>query len=169
MRSAFRIVFMGTPDFAVPSLQTLLAGPHRVIAVVCQPDRQRGRGKIVHPPPVKVLADSAWHPGAAAGIDPQRTFLPADARAGSGSAWSLPTAKSCPKRCCGCLHWAQSMSMARCCPNTGEQPPFSGRWSTARPKPVSPSCRWMREWIPVIFSSPHRRPSVPAGNGGRTL
>lgn len=58
MRAALRIVFMGTPDFAVPSLQTLLAGPHRVIAAVCQPDRQRGRGKLVHPPPVKVLAEA---------------------------------------------------------------------------------------------------------------
>jgi len=51
-----RIVFMGTPDFAVPSLQALLDGPEQVVAVVCQPDRERGRGKVLSPPPVKVLA-----------------------------------------------------------------------------------------------------------------
>ena len=56
MKTGLRIVFLGTPDFAVPSLQTLLAGPHRVLAVVCQPDRPRGRGKNMQPPPVKVLA-----------------------------------------------------------------------------------------------------------------
>ncbi|ADW19379.1 methionyl-tRNA formyltransferase [Desulfobulbus propionicus DSM 2032] len=52
-----RIVFMGTPDFAVPSLQALIDGPEQVVAVVCQPDRQRGRGKVLSPPPVKVLAE----------------------------------------------------------------------------------------------------------------
>ncbi len=51
-----RIVFMGTPDFAVPSLQTLLQGPHEVVAVVCQPDKPRGRGKVLSPPAIKVLA-----------------------------------------------------------------------------------------------------------------
>lgn len=56
MMPSLRIVFMGTPDFAVPSLQALIDGPHEVVAVVCQPDRQRGRGKVLSPPPVKVLA-----------------------------------------------------------------------------------------------------------------
>ncbi|WP_306548980.1 methionyl-tRNA formyltransferase [Desulfobulbus sp.] len=57
MSAPLRIVFMGTPDFAVPSLQALLDGPDQVVAVVCQPDRQRGRGKVLSPPPVKVLAE----------------------------------------------------------------------------------------------------------------
>ena len=56
MSRPLRIVFMGTPDFAVPSLEALLAGPDQVVAVVCQPDRERGRGKKVSPPPVKVAA-----------------------------------------------------------------------------------------------------------------
>ncbi len=56
MSSTLKIVFMGTPDFAVPSLQALIDSPHKVAAVVCQPDRGRGRGKILSPPPVKVLA-----------------------------------------------------------------------------------------------------------------
>ncbi len=51
-----RIVFMGTPDFAVPSLKALLDGSDMVIGVVCQPDRKKGRGKKMLPPPVKVAA-----------------------------------------------------------------------------------------------------------------
>ena len=57
MSAPLRIVFMGTPDFAVPSLQALIDGPDQVVAVVCQPDRERGRGKVLSPPPVKVLAE----------------------------------------------------------------------------------------------------------------
>jgi len=52
-----RILFMGTPDFAVPTLQALLDGPDEVIGVVCQPDRKKGRGKKLSSPPVKVLAE----------------------------------------------------------------------------------------------------------------
>ncbi|MFN8543516.1 MAG: methionyl-tRNA formyltransferase [Candidatus Binatia bacterium] len=52
----FRVVFMGTPDFACTSLAALLAGPDRVVAVVCQPDKPRGRGLAVVAPPVKSLA-----------------------------------------------------------------------------------------------------------------
>jgi len=62
MNAPLRIVFMGTPDFAVPSLQSLLDGPEQVVAVVCQPDRQRGRGKVLSPPPVKVLAEQCGIP-----------------------------------------------------------------------------------------------------------
>ena len=60
--SALRIVFMGTPDFAVPTLEALLAGPDAVAAVVCQPDRPRGRGKKLEPPPVKCIAQAAGLP-----------------------------------------------------------------------------------------------------------
>ncbi len=49
----YRILFMGTPDFAVPCLQALLASDHQVVAVVTQPDRPKGRGKKLAAPPVK--------------------------------------------------------------------------------------------------------------------
>jgi methionyl-tRNA formyltransferase len=52
----FRIVFFGTPAFAVLSLRALLDGPDTVVGVVCQPDRPAGRGQRVHVPPVKELA-----------------------------------------------------------------------------------------------------------------
>ena len=51
-----RIVFFGSPDFALPSLRALLATPHEVVAVVTQPDRPAGRGHGETPPPVKLEA-----------------------------------------------------------------------------------------------------------------
>jgi len=51
-----RIVFMGTPDFAVPCLERLLADGHEVIAVFCQPDKPKGRKMQLTPPPVKQAA-----------------------------------------------------------------------------------------------------------------
>jgi len=53
-----RIIFMGTPEFAVPSLQALLDHKENVVAVVTQPDRPKGRGRKLTPPPVKVLAEN---------------------------------------------------------------------------------------------------------------
>ncbi|MCD5322632.1 MULTISPECIES: methionyl-tRNA formyltransferase [Pontibacillus] len=52
-----RIVFMGTPDFAVPVLQQLIADQYNVVAVVTQPDRPKGRKREMTPPPVKVEAE----------------------------------------------------------------------------------------------------------------
>ena len=52
----YRVVFFGTPEFAVPSLQALVDGPDQVVGVVCQPDRPAGRGQHVQPPPIKQLA-----------------------------------------------------------------------------------------------------------------
>jgi methionyl-tRNA formyltransferase len=51
-----KLIFMGTPEFAVPSLNKLLATGHEVFAVFTQPDRPVGRKQIITPPPVKVLA-----------------------------------------------------------------------------------------------------------------
>ncbi len=48
-----KIIFMGTPDFAVPTLRRLVESNHDVIAVVTQPDRPKGRGKAVLPTPIK--------------------------------------------------------------------------------------------------------------------
>jgi methionyl-tRNA formyltransferase len=51
-----RIVFMGTPDFAVPTLKKLHASDHEVVLVVTQPDRPAGRGRNLRSPPVKDVA-----------------------------------------------------------------------------------------------------------------
>ncbi len=51
-----RVVFMGTPEFAVPCLQKLIDLGHNVTGVFTQPDKPQGRKMIMTPPPVKVLA-----------------------------------------------------------------------------------------------------------------
>lgn len=51
-----RVVFMGTPDFAVPTLQALYEAGHELLVVVTQPDKPKGRGKQVQFPPVKEQA-----------------------------------------------------------------------------------------------------------------
>ncbi|MCX7088539.1 MAG: methionyl-tRNA formyltransferase [Methylococcales bacterium] len=56
------IIFAGTPEFAVPTLQMLLQSEHRVCAVYTQPDRPAGRGRQLTPSPVKVLALQAGIP-----------------------------------------------------------------------------------------------------------
>ncbi len=51
-----RILFMGTPDVSVPTLEALIASEHEVVGVVSQPDRPKGRGKQLQPTPVKEVA-----------------------------------------------------------------------------------------------------------------
>lgn len=51
-----RIVFMGTPEFAVPSLEALLKSENSVVGIVTQPDRPKGRGQRLFSSPVKVIA-----------------------------------------------------------------------------------------------------------------
>ncbi len=57
-----KIIFAGTPEFAVPSLQLLIASGHDVCAVYTQPDRPAGRGRQLHPSPVKTVALAAGLP-----------------------------------------------------------------------------------------------------------
>lgn len=61
-----RIIFMGTPDFAVPCLERLIADGHEVAGVFTQPDRPKGRGNKLAPPPVKETAQAyhipVWQP-----------------------------------------------------------------------------------------------------------
>lgn len=51
-----RIVFMGTPDFSVPTLESLIQSCHQVVGVVTQPDKPKGRGKEIQMSPVKETA-----------------------------------------------------------------------------------------------------------------
>ncbi|MCL6682420.1 methionyl-tRNA formyltransferase [Sphingomonas alba] len=52
-----RVIFMGSPDFAVPTLYALQAAKHEVAAVYCQPPRAAGRGKAIQPTPVQRAAE----------------------------------------------------------------------------------------------------------------
>lgn len=53
-----KIIYMGTPDFAVPALKSLASSEHEVCAVFTQPDKPRGRKRILTPPDVKICAQS---------------------------------------------------------------------------------------------------------------
>lgn len=57
-----KIIYMGTPDFAVPALKALASSEHEVCAVFTQPDKPRGRKMILTPPDVKVCAQSLGIP-----------------------------------------------------------------------------------------------------------
>jgi methionyl-tRNA formyltransferase len=59
---ALRIVYFGTPEFAVPALRALIASTHDVVALVSQPDRPRGRGQKLQPTPTKLAAEAAGVP-----------------------------------------------------------------------------------------------------------
>ncbi len=58
MPDPFNIVFFGTPPFAVPALEAIHQSRHRVPLVVTQPDRPKGRGRKLVPPPVRTAAES---------------------------------------------------------------------------------------------------------------
>ena len=60
--ASLRIVFFGTPAFAVPTLDALIGSPHQIVAVVTQPDRPRGRGQKTSDGPVKARAIAAGLP-----------------------------------------------------------------------------------------------------------
>ena len=51
-----RVVFMGTPDFSVGTLEALYEAGHEIVGVVSQPDKPKGRGKNLQPTPVKEAA-----------------------------------------------------------------------------------------------------------------
>jgi len=73
-----RVVFMGTPEFAVPTLDALVAAGHAVVAVYSQPPRPAGRGKKLQPGPVHLAAERhglpVFTPVSLKGADEQAAF-----------------------------------------------------------------------------------------------
>lgn len=57
MTAHLRIIFMGTPDFAVPALRALHDDGHQIVAVYCQPPKKSGRGQKINKTPVHITAD----------------------------------------------------------------------------------------------------------------
>lgn len=57
-RTPLRLIYMGTPDFAVPALEALIAAGHKVVCVYSQPPRRAGRGQKERPSPVHAFAES---------------------------------------------------------------------------------------------------------------
>jgi len=88
-----RIAFMGTPDFAVPTLDALLAAGHEVLAVYTQPPRPAGRGKALSPSPVQLRAEAAGievrTPSSLRGTDEQQAFAALNLDAAVVAAYGL--------------------------------------------------------------------------------
>ncbi len=104
-----RVVFMGTPEFSVPVLDSLVEAGHDVIAVYCQPPRRAGRGKKERPTPVHArameLGLSVRHPASLRNAEAQSEFaaLNADVAVVVAYGLILPQAiLDAPKR--GCLN-----------------------------------------------------------------
>ena len=57
MVTPLRVLMLGTPAFAVPTFEAILASTHEVVGLVCQPDRPRGRGQKVLAPATKLVAE----------------------------------------------------------------------------------------------------------------
>jgi len=104
-----RVIFMGTPEFSVPVLDTLVEAGHEIAAVYCQPPRPAGRGKKDRPTPVHARAEALGfevrHPVSLKGAEEQEAFaaLNADVAVVVAYGLILPQAVlDAPKR--GCLN-----------------------------------------------------------------
>ena len=88
-----RVIFMGTPEFAVPALIALIDAGHEVVAAYTQPPRPAGRGKRMQPSPVQREAESrgieARHPLSLKGPEEQQAFAQLDADIAVVAAYGL--------------------------------------------------------------------------------
>jgi methionyl-tRNA formyltransferase len=128
-----KLVFCGTPDFAVPSLQALIDAGHEIPLVLTQPDRPAGRKQEIHIPPVKQLALSLGLPI----LQPERLKTNPELRAlleqiAPDAIIVVAYGRIIPQS----HAMATSTSMDPSSRNTEEPPPSSGPSPTAKPKPV---------------------------------
>lgn len=88
-----RIIFMGTPDFAVPTLRALVAAGHTVLAAYSQPPRPAGRGKKLQPSPVHLAAEALGiavrTPASLKGVEEQAALAALDADVAVVAAYGL--------------------------------------------------------------------------------
>ena len=126
-----RVLFMGTPDFAVPSLEALVRAGYEVCGVFTQPDKPKNRGMKLVAPPVKQKAQELELP----------VYQPEKLRDGTALEQIRELAPElivrltdgfCPTRFWSFPDWAVSTSIRPCCPSTGGRPPSTGLCSTAR-------------------------------------
>ena len=129
-----RIVFMGTPDFAVPCLRQVLEDGYEVAGVFTQPDKPKGRSFTLTPPPVKILAQERGLP----------VYQPATLRDGE----ALAVLQKLAPDLIVVVAYGKILPTALCCPNTGGPLPSSGASSTGTRWPASPPCSWGKGWTP---------------------
>ena len=122
-----RLVFMGTSEFAVPSLRNLILAGYDIPLVVTQPDRPAQRGRKLTPPPVKLLADEFG----LSLIQPESIRTPEFAaeikRREPQVIVVVAYGKILPETSSRYRHWDASMSTVRSCRRTEAPLPSSGR------------------------------------------
>ena len=78
-----KVIFVGTPDFAIPTLERLIASRHEVVLVISKPDRPVGRKRVMTSPPVVELANThdidVWQPKSLKGETAERRLREVDA------------------------------------------------------------------------------------------
>ena len=106
-----RIAFMGTPEFAVPTLDALIGAGHEVVAVYCQPPRPAGRGKALAPSPVQKRAEAIGlavrTPASLRDAEAQAAFAALDLDAAGVAAYGLILPEpilAAPRRGCFNVH-----------------------------------------------------------------
>lgn len=134
------VVFMGTPDFAVPSLRALVEAGFPIQAVITQPDRPRGRGHRLTPSPVKAAALELGLPV----HQPERLAEPEVLewldRLAPEAVVVVAFGQKIPPGSSSCPPWAASTSTPPSCPATGGRPPSPGPSWPATPRAGSPPC-----------------------------
>ncbi len=108
---SLKIIFMGTPDFAVPALQALHESNHEIIAVYSQPPRPKGRGQQIAPSPIHAFAQKnnipVFHPTSLKNADEQKKFADLKADVAVVAAYGLILPKAildAPKQGCINIH-----------------------------------------------------------------
>ena len=141
-----RIVYMGTPEFAVPALQALPGAGYEIALVISQPDRPRGRGRQANPTPVAATARELGLPLAQPakvnapevvdqiGLAPDAIVVAAFGQILRKRFWRFPYR----------LHQHSWLAAASTWRVAVQHALLSGSAS-----PASPSCSWMRGWIPA--------------------
>ena len=111
-----RVVFMGSPDFAVPSLEALIEARFEVRLVVTQPDRPAGRGRHVLPTAVKQVALEHHFPVREFGRAKRRGHRGSAGLRSRGRRRGWPSVTSCANRCCRLRRSVASTCTPACLP-----------------------------------------------------
>mgnify|MGYP002792760588 CR=1 FL=1 len=132
-----KVVYMGTPDFAVAPMESILAAGHEIIGVFTQPDKPKGRGKAVQFTPVKEVALAAgipvYQPKKVRDPEFIEQFRALDPDAAVVLS-SRPTAKSCRGKSSICPNTAVSTYTRPCSQSTAARRPSSAVSSMGKRK-----------------------------------
>ena len=146
-----RILFMGTPEFAVASLRRLVEDGHEICGVFTQPDKPKNRGHKLTFSPVKEYALTQNLP----------VYQPLKMRDGEAEALVKQLApelivvaaygKILPEEILNTPPYGSiNVHSPRFCPSTGARPPSTGQYWMGKWKPAFPSCIWPRSWTPEM-------------------